>query len=81
MTIHLKMDSMSALTYINKLGGGDLPTAELPSQEAMAVVHGEEYPPQSSAPSRCIEHHCRQRVSGHERPMRLAVMLKNISLD
>ena len=39
-------------------GGDDLPTAELPSQEAMAVVHGEEHPPQSPAPSRCIEHHC-----------------------
>ena len=55
-------------------GGDDLPTAEPPSQGAMAVVHGEEHPPQSPAPSRCIEHHCRRRVSGHEMP-------KNISLD
>ena len=51
--------------------GNDFPTTEQPSQRTMAVVHGEEHPPQSPAPSRCIEHHCRWRIPSDERSDRL----------
>ena len=51
--------------------GNDLPTAEQPGQGAMAVVYGEEYPPQSPTPSRCAEHHYRQQVPSDERSDRL----------
>ena len=37
--------------------GNDLPTAILPSERAMALVHGEEHSPQSVAPSRRAQHH------------------------
>lgn len=36
-------------------GGNSFPTAEQPSQGAIAVVHGEETSPQSPPPSRCLE--------------------------
>ena len=61
--------------------GDDLPTAELPSQRAMAVVYGEEHPPQSKAPRRCAEHHSRRRVAGHERPLGLDAVSSNIPSD
>ena len=51
---------MSALTYINKLGGTISPLAEQPGQGAMAVVYGEEHPPQNPVHGRCAEHHCRR---------------------
>ena len=61
--------------------GDNLPTAELPSQRAMAVVYGEEHPPQSATPSRCAEHHSRRRVAGHERPLGLDAVSNNIPSD
>ena len=49
LTIHLKMDSV---TYIHQqTRGNDFPTTESPSQGAMAVAHGEEYPSQGATPT------------------------------
>ena len=71
LTIHLKMDSMSAIDIHQQTGGNDIPTAELPCQRAVAVVYGEEHPSQGTTPGRCTEHHSRRRVESHERPIRL----------
>ena len=45
----------SALPYINKRGETISPT-ELPSQRAVAVVHEEEQPLESPAPTGCTQH-------------------------
>ena len=81
LTIHLKMDSVSALTYIQQIGGTISPQLKLPSQRAMAVVHGEEYPSQGTTPTWCCEHHSRRQVEGHERPLRLDTKPSNIPQD
>ena len=47
----------------------------------MAVFYGEEHSPQSTTSARCRQHHSRQRVESHERPLRLDVMPRNIPPD
>ena len=61
LTIILKMDSMSVLTYINKLGGMTSPHLNhLANQLYMAVVYGKEYSPQSSTSAGYLQHHSRR---------------------
>ena len=57
---HPPQDGQYVSTYIHQQArGNNFPTMEQPGQRAMAVVHGKEHPPQSPAPSGCIEHHSR----------------------
>ena len=64
LTIHLKMDISPDIHQQTR--GNDLPTVEQPGQRAMAMVLGEEHPPQSPAPGRCVEHRSRRRIPTHE---------------
>ena len=76
---HPSQDGQCVSTDIHQqIWGNDFPTTELPSQRAVAVVHGEEYPSQSTTPTRCSEHHSGRRIEGHERPLRLDAMPRNI---
>ena len=54
---------------------------EQTSQGAMAMVHGEEHPPQGPAPGRCTEHHSRRRIEVHEGPVRLDAVPESVSQD
>ena len=61
--------------------GNNSPTAEQSSQRDVAVVYGEEHPPQGPAPGRCVEHHRRRRVPSHEGPIRLDAVSRSVPPD
>ncbi len=61
--------------------GDGLPRTDCPSQETLAVVHGEEHCPQGSTSARCSKHHSRQRVESHERSDRLDALSNSLQQD
>ena len=81
LTNLLKIDSMSALTYMKKLGGTISPKTELSSQRSMVVVHEEEYPLESPAPTGCTQHHSRQWAQGYEGLIGLEVEPNHLPTD
>jgi len=57
ISIILRLDNSTAVAYIKR--GGDCVTYVVTTNKGpLAVVHEEEHPPPSSAPTRCPEHNC-----------------------
>ena len=79
---HLTEDGQHVSTNIHQQAGeNDIPTTELPSQRAVAVMHGEEYPLESPTPTGCTQHHSGQRVQGHEGQVRLEAESNHLPTD
>jgi len=71
MTIQMKLDNVTAVTYINKLGGHILPSVESTGLDNMGVVSTEEFIPSSrtfSGKGKCSS---RSGVKADERSLRL----------
>lgn len=79
LTFHLKMDSILALTFINKLGGTISPQLNSLAKELM--LYGEDHSPQSPAPGRCVKHHSRRRFTCHEELVRLETVPSSAPSD
>ena len=79
--ILLKVDNITAISYINRLGWHSIPSTEPTDQGPMALVHGQEHYTEGCPSSRETERHSERRVGCDERQIRLDVMPNNIPKD
>ena len=79
-TVLLRLDNISAISYVNKLGGTVLPQAEQHCERSVATLHEQRHHSDSRTPTGYYEHSSGRGVASNERSLRLDAESSNIPL-